>query len=187
MVSLSHLWMPILLAAVLVFIVSSLVHMVFKYHNSDYRPLPNEEAARAAIPGADVTPGMYVIPHCPDMKDMGTDAMKAKYEAGPVAMLLVRARGQVNMGKFLGQWFVLNVLVAFATAYLGSRTLAAGTPYLQVHRVTGTITFLAYATGSCVNAIWMGYPWKAAVKDAFDALLFGFVTGGAFGWLWPHA
>jgi hypothetical protein len=187
MVSLTHLWLPILLAAVLVFIVSSLVHMVLKYHNSDYHALPNEAAARAAMPGAEVAPGMYVIPHCPDMKDMGSEAMQAKYAEGPVAMLLVRARGPMAMGKFLGQWFVLTVVVAFATAYLASRTLPAGTPYLQVHRVTGTITFLAYATGSCVNAIWMGYPWRAAVKDGFDALLFGFVTGGAFGWLWPHA
>jgi len=186
MVSLTHLWMPILLSAVLVFVVSSLIHMVFKWHNSDYRPLPNEAAVRSAFQGTDVAPGMYALPYCADMKDMGSEDMKRKYEEGPVAMVLVRPRGAVQMGTYLGQWFALTVAVGFATAYLASRTLAPGTPYLQVHRVTGTIAFLAYATGSVVNAIWMGYPWRAALKDAFDALLFGFVTGGAFGWLWPH-
>lgn len=184
MVSLTHLWMPIVLAAILVFVVSSLIHMVFKWHNSDYKGLPDEAGVRAALKAE---PGMYVVPYCTDMKEMGNPDMQAKYAEGPVAMVLMRPSGAVNIGKSLGQWFTLALVLAFATAYLASRTLAPGTPYLQVHRVTGTITFLAYGTGSVVNAIWMGYPWRAAVKDVFDALLFGLVTGGAFGWLWPHA
>ena len=183
MVSLTHLWMPIVLAAILVFVVSSLIHMVFKWHNSDYKGLPDEAGVRAVLKGE---PGMYVLPYCTDMKEMGNAEMQAKYQEGPVAMVFMRPSGAVNMGKSLGQWFALTLVIAFATAYLASRTLAPGTPYLQVIRVTGTITFLAYGVGSVVNAIWMGYPWRAAAKDVFDALLFGLVTGGAFGWLWPH-
>ena len=49
MVSLGSLWLPIVLSAVLVFITSSIIHMVLKYHNRDYRKLPNEDAVRAAI------------------------------------------------------------------------------------------------------------------------------------------
>ena len=41
MVSLGSLWLPVLLSAVLVFIVSALVHMVLKYHNSDYTRIPD--------------------------------------------------------------------------------------------------------------------------------------------------
>lgn len=186
MVTLAQLWLPILLSAAFVFIASSLIHMVLKYHNSDYRPLPNEEAVRGAFKGVDAGPGMYVIPHCTDMKEMGSDAMKAKLEAGPVGMLLLRPKGMFNMGKNLGQWFTLLLVVGFTVAYLCSRTLKAGTPYLEVHRVAGTIAFVAYGTGSFVNAIWMGYPWRAALKDAFDALIFGLITGGVFGWRWPH-
>ena len=56
MVSLGALWLPILLSAVFVFIVSAIIHMVLKYHNSDYRRLPNEDEVRAALrkrqPGA---------------------------------------------------------------------------------------------------------------------------------------
>ena len=35
-------------------------------------------------------------------------------------------------------------------------------------------------------AIWMGKPWSVAWKEVFDGLLYGLVTAGAFGWLWPR-
>ena len=49
MVSLGSLLLPILVSAVLVFIVSAIIHMVLKYHNKDYTALPNEEAVRDTI------------------------------------------------------------------------------------------------------------------------------------------
>jgi hypothetical protein len=48
-VSLAQLWLPILLSAVCVFAASSLIHMVVKWHASDYNPLSNEDEVRAAI------------------------------------------------------------------------------------------------------------------------------------------
>jgi hypothetical protein len=45
--TLLSLWLPILLSAVVVFVISSLVHMVFKWHASDYRRADNEETLRA--------------------------------------------------------------------------------------------------------------------------------------------
>jgi hypothetical protein len=69
------LWMPIAVSAVLVFIASSLVHMVFKWHNVDYRKLANEDEVRAAIrSGSPATPGEYMIPHCLDGKDFKNPA-----------------------------------------------------------------------------------------------------------------
>jgi hypothetical protein len=49
MVSLGELWLPILVSAVLLHVVSAIIHMVLKYHNRDYTGLPNEDAVRAAI------------------------------------------------------------------------------------------------------------------------------------------
>ena len=49
MAMLAQLWLPIVLSAVGVFVASSLIHMLFKWHNRDYRKLPNEDAVRAAI------------------------------------------------------------------------------------------------------------------------------------------
>ncbi len=44
------LWLPILLSAVVVFIISSILHMVLKgWHTSDYKGFANEDDVRAAI------------------------------------------------------------------------------------------------------------------------------------------
>ena len=74
MTFLAQLWLPIVASAVLVFIASSLVHMVIKWHNADYRKLANEDEVRAAVRAGGPAPGQYVIPYCADMKDMGTIA-----------------------------------------------------------------------------------------------------------------
>ena len=43
MVGLFALWLPILLSAVFVFIVSSVIHMVSPWHKSDYPKLESED------------------------------------------------------------------------------------------------------------------------------------------------
>jgi len=49
MVPLTALWLPILLAAVIVFVASAIMHMVLPYHKSDYQPLPDEDKLLAAL------------------------------------------------------------------------------------------------------------------------------------------
>ena len=185
MVSLGALWLPILLSAVFVFIVSAIIHMVLKYHNSDVRQLPNEDAVRAAMRAGNPTPGMYVMPYCSDMKDMEKPEIKQKYIEGPVGVVFLRPPGAVSMGPALGQWFVFCLVVSFFVAYIAGHVLAPGTPYLSVFRVVGAIAFLAYAAGDVPGAIWMGKPWGVVAKEAFDGLVYGLMTAGTFGWLWP--
>ena len=185
-VSLGQLWLPILLSAVLVFAASSLIHMLLKWHASDYRALPNEDQVRTAIQAGAPTPGQYVLPHCADMKDMGTPQQQKKFQDGPVAFLLVAPNGPPAMGAALGKWFAFSLLVAFSAAYLASRTLLPGTHYLQVFRVVGAVSFMAYGFGSIPFAIWMGKPWSSVAKDLTDALIYGLLSAGAFGWLWPR-
>jgi len=84
MIPLIQLWLPILLAAVLVFLASSLIHMVFKWHNSDYRPLPNEDEVLEAIRKGAAAPGQYLFPYCPNPKDMGTEEMSGNMTWGPL-------------------------------------------------------------------------------------------------------
>lgn len=186
MVSLAQLWIPILLSAVAVFAASSLIHMVVKWHASDYRSLSNEDEVRAAIRKGSPTPGQYVMPHCSDMKDMGKPEVQEKYKEGPVGFLVLIPNGAPAMGPALGKWFVYTALVAFMAAYLASRTLAPGTHYLQVFRVVGAVSFLAYGFGSIQMGIWMGKPWSSVIKDLVDALIYGLVSAGVFGWLWPR-
>ncbi len=185
MVSLGALWLPILLSAAFVFVVSSIIHMVLKYHNSDYRQLPNEEAVRAAIRSGNPAPGQYVTPYVMDMKEMEKPEVKQKYVEGPLGVIYIRKPGVVNMGPFLAQWFVFILVVSFFVAYVAANALPAGTPYLKVFQIVGATAFLAYAAGEIPGAIWMGKPWRVALKEAFDGLVYGLVTAGTFGWLWP--
>ena len=184
MVPLTHLWLPIVLSAVLVFVASSLIHTVLRWHNADYHPLPNEAAVLEAIRKGSPAPGQYLFPYCADYKDREKEEMKRKFEQGPLGLVYLLPGGMPKMGKALGQWFLFNVVVAFCVAYLASRTLLPGTPYLQVFRVVGTVAFLAYAAGSVQGSIWMGKPWRVTLKEAGDSLIYALLTAGTFGWLW---
>ena len=186
MVSLSALWLPILLSAVLVFVSSTLIHMVLKYHASDYRVLPNEAAFRAAFRGVDAAPAQYIIPHISDMKQMGSPEHLAKLAEGPVAVLNLRPNGVVGMGKSLGQWFVFSLVVSAVVALIASTVLPVGTRYMMVFHTVGLVAFLGYSAGQMPAAIWMGKPWSIAAKEVLDGLIYGLLTAGTFGWLWPR-
>jgi hypothetical protein len=186
MVHLGSLWLPIIISSILVFITSSIIHMVLKYHHRDYTKLPNEDAVRAAIRSGNPAPAQYIIPYCPSPKDMQTPEMKQKYTEGPLAVMNIIRPGVPSMGKNLGQWFGFILIVSLFIAQVAAHCLPPGTRYLDVFRVVGTVGFLAYAAGQFPAAIWMGKPWKVAWKDAFDGLLYGLVTAGTFGWLWPR-
>ena len=112
--------------------------------------------------------------------------MVRKYTEGPVGVLNLRAPAKPAMGPYLAQWFVFNLVVAFFVAYVAAHTIPPGTVYLEVFRVVGAVTFLAYAAGVFPAAIWMAKPWPVALKEGLDGLIYALVTAGTFGWLWPR-
>ena len=184
--SLGALWLPVVLSAVLVFVLSSVIHMVLKYHNRDYRKLPNEDAVRAALRAGNPEPRQYVIPYCAEMKEMESPEMRQKFIDGPVGVLNLRRPGPPTMGPMLLQWFVYTLVVSLFVGYVAAHAIPVGASYLDVFRIVGAVGFLAYAAGQVPAAIWMGKPWAVAGKEVFDGLLYGLVTAGAFGWLWPR-
>ena len=186
MVTLTELWMPIVVSAVAVFVVSSLIHMVVKWHAPDYSGLSNEDAVRDALRKGGVAPGFYVFPFCKGMKDMASPEMVKKYTEGPVGHVVIRPSGAPNMGKYLGAWFGYCVLVSFFLAYLAAHTVAKGTAYLEVFRVVGTAAFLVYGLSQLLDAIWKGQRLSATAKYVLDGLLYALFTAGVFGWLWPR-
>ena len=58
-------------------------------------------------------------------------------------------------------------------------------PFFQQPASALTTAWLAYGAAYVSDAIWFGRTWKAIGKFQFDALLYGLVTAGIFGWLWP--
>lgn len=185
MVSLAALWLPILLSAVIVFVASSVMYMLLPYHRGDYRKLPDEDNLLAALRSAGLTPGLYHFPYCKE-KERSSPAAQEKFKKGPVGMLTIIPSGPINMGKFLGQWFVYCLVIGFFVAYLTGHTVAFGAHYRAVFRATGTAAFLAYGLGHLSNGIWRGQPWSMVLKDVFDGLVYALLTAGTFGWLWPR-
>lgn len=185
MVPLTALWLPILVAAVLVFVASYLIHMVLGYHRTDYRKVPSEDAAMDALRSLNLAPGDYHVPHPDSPAAMRTPEFIAKMKKGPVATMTVFPSGDVRMGSRLAQWFGFCLVVGLFAAYLTSRALPAGAPYLAVFRFAGTVAFVGYVLAQWENTIWYNRPWQTNLKNTFDALVYGLLTGGAFGWLWP--
>lgn len=186
MIPILDLWVPIVVAAVAVFLVSSLLHMLLTYHRSDYRALPREAETLDGLRRAGLTPGLYVFPHASSTKETATPEMRKKYEQGPVGMMTVMPNQAANMGKHLGLWFLFCVLVGLFVAYLAGRTLTVGAPSSVVCRFVGPAAFLAYGLAELVNPIWKGQTWSSTLKNIFDGLVYSLVTAGAFAWLWPR-
>lgn len=187
MMSLEQLWLPIIVAAVFVFVASSLVHMVFKWHNADYHGLANEEAVRAAVRAGSPAPGQYVLPYCAEQKDMASEPMQQKFREGPVGFLVLRPNGSWSMGPMLGMWFALNVFVAIVAGYVAAHAIAVPSPGgLSVARYVGTVGFMSYGVGSLTAGIWWGKPWASVAKELLDAAIYACVMAAAFAWLWPR-
>jgi hypothetical protein len=185
MAFLAALWLPIVLSAVIVFIASSILHMVLKYHQSDCHQLPNEEQTLAALRSAGVKPGYYHFPYTTH-QDMKSPATCEKFKTGPVGIMTVLPSGPPAMGKYLGSWFAYCLLVGFFSAYLTYHMIPQGANYLFVFRGVGAASFMAYGIGSLANSIWKGQPWGMTIKEAIDGLIYALLTAGTFGWLWPR-
>jgi hypothetical protein len=185
MTPLSALWLPIVLSAVIVFVASSIMHMLLPYHRSDYQKLPDEDKVLAALRAAGLKRGLYVFPHTTH-KDMKSPAVLEKYKQGPVGMMTIAPNGPPVLPKFLGLWFAYCVLVGFLVAYLSAHTVAFGAHYRHVFRVVGTAAFLAYGVGNVSNSIWKMQTWSMTIKEVVDGLVYALLTAGVFGWLWPR-
>lgn len=185
MVPVTALWLPILVAAVLVFVASSVIHMVLGYHNSDFAGVPDEESLRAAFRELNVPPGDYVVPHGPDAKTRRSEEFQAKMKAGPVLFLRVWGENALDMKSSLIQWFIYCILTGAIAAYATGIVYGPGADYMAIFRMGGTVAFAAYGWGTIQNSIWMKKNWAATGKSLFDAFVYGCLTAGALGWLWP--
>jgi hypothetical protein len=185
MTPLTDVLLPTLAAAVLVFLASSVMHMVLKYHRTDVTGVPNEDAVMEGLRRHNIPPGDYFIPHGGGPEAMKDPAFQAKWKQGPVVIMTIVPPGPINMGKSLIQWFVYSAVVAFFAGYVASRTLAPGADYMSVFRVVGTVAFLGFAGGLWQDSIWWSRKWSTTLKSTFDGLIYGLLMAGVFGWLWP--
>lgn len=183
MISLTALWLPILLSAVIVFIASSIIHMALPWHKSDYRRAPDEDKLMDSLRPLAIPPGDYMVP-APAGREARSE-FGEKVKKGPVLMMTVMPANFMSMGRSLGLWFVYCVVVSIFAAYVASRALPPHTEYLEVFRFAGTTAFLTYAGALWPMSIWFRRSWSTTIKATIDGLIYGCLTAGTFGWLWP--
>lgn len=185
MMELTSLWMPILVSAVLVFVVSSVIHMAPLWHKDDYPRAPQEDRVMEALRPLAIPPGDYMVPRASGSAEMRSPEYAAKVNQGPVLILTVLPNGMISMGVSLAQWFAYSVVVSLFAGYIASRALGPGADYLDVFRFAGTTAFAGYALGMYQMSIWYKRSWSLTLKSTFDGLIYALVTAGTFGWLWP--
>ncbi len=177
------LWLPILLSAVAVFIVSSLIWTVIQWHNSDWNKLPDEDRAREALKG--VPPGQYTVPHAADGKARKDPEWLRKAKEGPALMMVVWKGDPTQMGSQLVQWFIYCLVISTLLGWIASVTLENGAAFGLVFHYVAIIGSLAYAGAHAMGAIWFGHSWSRTIKDIVDGIIYAVVTAAVFAWLWP--
>jgi len=187
MVSVVSLWLPILLSAVAVFFVSSFIHMVLKYHNSDFKKLPDEDKVMDDIRKAGIPAGDYMFPCTTDSKERNSKEFQDKMKKGPSGVMTVFPAGSNFMGSSLALWFIFSLIVGVFAAYIAGRALEPGAHYLSVFRFAGATAFVGYSLALMQNSIWYKKNWGTTLKSMLDGLIYALLTAGVFGWLWPAA
>lgn len=185
MVPVLSLLIPIALSAVFVFIASSIIHMATPWHKNDIEKVPNEDGVMNALRPFNLRPGNYGFPRPESMKDMQTPEFQEKFKKGPVAFMTVRPTGQMSMNSSLIQWFIYSLVVSLFAGYIAGVAFGPGTEYLRIMQVAGCVAFTGYALAQAHESIWYGRRWSVTVRNMLDGLLYGLLTGGTFGWLWP--
>lgn len=195
------LWMPILVAAVAVWIASALAWMLLPHHKGDFKPLPNEDGMMDSVRRLSIPPGLYFFPHMKDCNKMKNDPVaKEKFEKGPHGMLQVWPPDAFGkMGRNMALSFVFYVFVGVCVAYMATMgiphspaaDLAAVVgadrtgAFMDIFRFTGTAAIMAYCLATIPNDIWFGKPLRNMMTCLVDGVAYGIITGLIFAWLWP--
>ena len=185
MVTLTSLLLPILLAAILVFVASFVIHMLLPYHRTDFSKVPMEDQVMAAMRPFAIPPGEYIMPYAGSPAMMKDPAYLEKLKAGPAAFMTVVPNATPAMGAQLALWFAYCVVVGVFAAYVTGRALPPGADFLQIFRFSGTVAFISYTVADWPNSIWYRRAWSTTLKNTLDGLAYALLTAGVFAQFWP--
>jgi hypothetical protein len=186
MVPIYALWLPILLAAVIVFAVSSAIHMASPWHKNDYSKIPDERRFMDALRSLATPPGDYMVPRPASTQEMRTPEFLERMKQGPVMIITVCPNGMMSMGRSLGGWFLYCCAVGLFAAYVAGSALPPSAQYPQVFRLVATTAFVGYALALWPMSIWYRRAWSTTIKSTVDGLIYALLTAGTLGWLWPR-
>jgi hypothetical protein len=180
------LWLPTLISAVVVFVVSSVIHMVTPWHKNDYKSVPNEDGVMTALRGFGLLRGDYMMPRPSSMDEMRSPAFAEKAKLGPRVVMTVLPPGSFGMAKNLIGWFVYLLVVACLAGCLGAMALPADAHDHDVFHVVLLASFLGYCAALWQMTIWYNRSVWTTIRSTIDGLIYGLITAGVFMYFWPR-
>ena len=184
--SVAALWLPILVSAVAVFVVSSIIHMGPFWHRSDFPRYASEDRVLDALRPLALPPGDYMMPRPSGTAEMRSPEFLEKMKRGPAILMTVFPPWSGSMAGNLVQWFVYCLVVSLLAAYIAGAALPAGTATpAALCRFGGTTAFIGYVVALWQLRIWYRRSWDITLKSTLDGFIYSAVTCGVFIWLWP--
>ncbi len=179
------LWLPILLSAVVVWIVSAVVWMALPHHKRDFIRLPDEDGFMDYVRKSGIPPGNYVFPDFRGREAMKSEKVEKALNDGPVGHLSLW-QPPLTMGGKMVATFIVYLVASTLIGYLTRVALPGAAPFAKVFQVAGTAGILAYCFSYIPNAVWFGSYKRTIVANIIDGIVYGLITGAIFAWRWPH-
>jgi hypothetical protein len=179
------LWLPILLSAAAVWIISTIVGMALPHHKQDWIGLPDEGGFMDYIRRSGIKPGNYLFPDFRTREALKSEKVEKALKEGPVGHLSVW-QTPVTMGGKMVATFIVHLVVSTLIACLTRVALPGAAPFAKVFQVAATAGILAYSFSFIPNALWFGAYKRTIVASIIDGITFGLVTGAIFAWRWPY-
>ncbi len=179
------LWLPILLSAVVVWIISAIVWMALPHHKRDFIALPDEDGLMDYLRTSGIKPGNYVFPDFRDHKAMKSPKVEKALNEGPVGHLSIWPTPLTMASKMVAT-FVVYLIVSILIGYLTRVALPGDAPFAKVFQIAATAGILAYCFSFIPNGVWFGAYKRTIVANIVDGIFYGLITGAIFAWRWPH-
>jgi len=183
------LWLPILLSAAAVWIVSIVFGMPLLHHTNDFIGLADAGGGEAGfmedLRKRGIKPGNYLFPDFRSREAMESEKVKKALNEGPVGHLIVW-KTPLTMGDKMLATFVVHLVVSVLIAYLTRVALPGPAGFSKVFQVAGTAGILAYCFSHLPGAIWWGSYKRTVVANVIDGIVYGAIIGAIYAWQWPR-
>lgn len=185
-VTIAELWLPLLIASVVVFFASSIMWMAMPHHKKDIVFIGDKETEfLKTLNNLDLKPALYMYPGC-EMKDLKTDEGAAKWNTGPWGVITIYPN-KPNFGMNLFKTFIAYFCITLFVVYITGLSVAHGENYMHVFRVAATTAILGHCMGSLVGDFFMGKPTRFIITCFFDGVVYSLITAGILASMWPAA
>src|SRR5260370_39107665 len=122
------LWLPILLSAAAVWVISAIVWMALPHHKQDFIGLPDEDGFMDYSRRSGIKPGNYVFPDFRGREAMQSEKTQKALKEGPVGHLSVWQTPVTMAGKLVST-FIVSLVVDSIIAYLTRIALPGAAPF----------------------------------------------------------